>query len=140
MAPVLRLCRPLWQALSGTRSTMPRSSTSRPPTLFWRVYSDRDGRKIERILRAGGEPDCPVCAGEMRAEPGSRLCPSLILDATAYDLTCRACNRFWCIVKETHRSLQLIRMRRLAAAVRAEEPPRRSKPPSVSDFITAVQR
>jgi hypothetical protein len=76
----------------------------------------------------------------MHPDSESRLCPSLILDARACDLACPACRRFWCIVKETQRSLQLIRMRRLAAAVRTAEPPKRSKPPSVTDFITALQR
>jgi hypothetical protein len=119
---------------------MPRTSTSQSLDRPWRVYSDRDGRKIERVLRDGGEPRCPRCAGELRPESKSRLCPSLILDARACDLTCQECRRFWCIVQETQRSLQLIRMRRLAAAIEAVEPPKRSKPRSVTDFITALQR
>lgn len=119
---------------------MSRTDSSRESDRPWQIYSDRDGRKIERILRDGGEPRCPRCDGEMHPEPTSRLCPSLILDARACDLTCPACHRFWCIVQETQRSLQLIRMRRLAAAVSAAEPPKRPRPRSVTDFITALQR
>jgi hypothetical protein len=119
---------------------MPRTSTHRTSDPSWRVYSDRDGRKIERVLRDGGEPHCPKCGGELSTESGSRLCPSLILDARACDLTCSSCRRFWCVVRETQRSLQLIRMRRLAAAVKAAEPPKRSRPKTVTDFITALQR
>lgn len=47
----------------------------------------------------------------------------LPLDATGYDLDCRDCRRFWCIVRHTARSLRLIRMRRLVAAIRAVEHP-----------------
>lgn len=141
MAPVLRANFFLLpQVLSGTQSTMPSIAVPDAPVLSWRVYSDRDGRKIERTVRAGDKPRCPGCEAELRAESGSRLRPTLILDATAYDLTCRGCHRFWCIVRQTKRSLRLIRMRRLAAAVLAAEPPGRSKPPQVADFITALQR
>lgn len=118
---------------------MPRTNTSESSVLTWQIFSDRDGRKIERVVRNGGTPPCPCCDGDLMAEPQSRLSPSLILDATAYDLTCSSCQRFWCVVRETQRSLRLIRMRRLVAALKAGEPPRRSRPPSVADFITAVQ-
>lgn len=118
---------------------MPRTDTSASPSLPWQIYSDRDGRKIERTVRSGGAPLCPSCDGALRAEPQSRLSPPLILDATAYDLTCVPCQRFWCVVRETQRSLRLIRMRRLVAAIHADAPPRRLKPPSVAEFIAAVQ-
>ena len=141
MAPLLRLDVLFPAEINRTRRCfMARTSTPQTPDRPWRVFSDRDARKIERVLRDGGEPRCPRCEGEMLPESESRLCPSLILDARACDLTCPQCRRFLCIVKETQRSLQLIRMRRLAAAVSAAEPPKRSKPRSVTDFITALQR
>jgi hypothetical protein len=43
----------------------------------------------------------------------------LPLDARGYDLDCRECRRFFCVVRHTARSLRLVRMRRLVAAVRA---------------------
>lgn len=43
----------------------------------------------------------------------------LVLDAIGYDLECRSCRRFRPVIQHTDRSLRLLRMRRLAAAVRA---------------------
>ena len=118
---------------------MPRTDSSQSSVLTWQIFSDRDGRKIERAVRNGDAPPCPSCDGDLRAESKSRLSPSLILDATAYDLTCRSCERFWCLVRETQRSLRLIRMRRLVAAVKRDESPGRSRPPSIADFITTAR-
>lgn len=64
-------------------------------------------------------PACPCCRAALEARPGTRLRRSLPLDATGYDLECRACRRFRLVVHHTERSLRLLRMRRLAAAVRA---------------------
>lgn len=44
---------------------------------------------------------------------------SLVLDAVGYDLECRGCRRYRPVIEHTERSLRLLRMRRLAAAVRA---------------------
>jgi len=84
------------------------------------VYPSRDGHEIDLQLRAGGSPcRCPRCGEVLEARPGTRLARSLPLDATGYDLDCRACRRFWCVVRHTPRSLRLLRMRRLVAAIRA---------------------
>jgi hypothetical protein len=79
---------------------------------------------VEKALRQGERPLCPGCGDILEAEPGSRVSIHLVLDARAFDLACRACRRFWCCVQHTPRSLRLLRMRRLAAAVRAVELPR----------------
>jgi hypothetical protein len=57
----------------------------------------------------------------LEARPDTRFRRCLVLDATGYDLDCRGCRRFWCVVQHTPRSLRLIRMRRLVAAVRAAD-------------------
>src|SRR5687768_11330500 len=97
--------------------------TSNPPLRSgqksWRMYTARDGRKIERLAQTGQSPTCPCCGGSLEAQPNAFASPCVILDATAYDLVCRSCHRFWCLVKHTPRSMQLMRMRRLVAAVRA---------------------
>ena len=102
---------------------MNRISTSRAQRRAWRAFAPRDGRRIDAQLRAGSPPVCPCCDGLLESRPGTRLTVHLPLDATGYDLDCRGCRRFWCVVRHTARSLRLLRMRRLAAAVRAVEVP-----------------
>ena len=85
----------------------------------WRVFDPRDVRRIDQQLSLGEEPCCPGCGALLQARPETRLARQLPLDATGYDLECRACRRFRCVVRHTARSLRLMRMRRLAAAVRA---------------------
>lgn len=46
----------------------------------------------------------------------------LVLDAKGFDLDCRECRRFWAVIQHTPRSVRLLRMRRLVAAVRAVRP------------------
>lgn len=53
------------------------------------------------------------------AQPRTRLARQLPLDAKGQDLDCRGCRRFWCLVQHTARSIRLLRMRRLVAAVKA---------------------
>jgi hypothetical protein len=84
----------------------------------WRSFAARDGAEVERQLRAGLPPCCPWCGNTLEARPTSRLTRQLVLDARGIDLDCRDCRRFWCLVLQTPRSLRLLRMRRLAAAVR----------------------
>jgi|GEM_PF-527088 len=84
----------------------------------WRSFERRDGREIQRALRGGRPIACPCCDGVLEARPGTRYRECLVLDARGFDLDCRACRRFWCVVRHTPRSLRLIRMRRLVAAVR----------------------
>lgn len=84
----------------------------------WSVFSLRDGERIERAVRTGEAPVCPRCAHALVAQPESRFfSPHVILDATAHDLVCDGCRRIWCVVRHSARSLRLVRMRRLAAAV-----------------------
>jgi hypothetical protein len=60
-----------------------------------------------------------MCGVFLEARPTTRFRQVVVLDAVGYDLDCRECRRFWCVVHHTARSLRLIRMRRLVAAVRA---------------------
>lgn len=100
-------------------------SPNRRVGFSWRGFSSRDGREIEQQLSVGRVPCCPCCGEVLEARPGTRLTRSLPLDATGYDLDCRDCRRFWCVARHTARSLRLVRMRRLAAAIRAVDPPPR---------------
>jgi hypothetical protein len=85
----------------------------------WRSFGARDGREIERWIGMGEAPRCPGCGEVLEAQPTSRLARQIVLGARGFDLDCRDCRRFWCMVVHTPRSLRLMRMRRLAAAVRA---------------------
>ena len=87
----------------------------------WRVFNTRDGRRIDYRVRMGETPLCPCCGAVLEASHQSRLSRKLPLDAVAVDLDCRGCRRFWSIVQHTERSLQLVRMRRFVAALRAVE-------------------
>jgi hypothetical protein len=89
----------------------------------WRAFERRHGRWIEAQLRRGEPPCCPLCGALLEARPTTRFAHCLVLDAKGYDLDCRECRRFWCVVRHTPRSLRLLRMRRLAAAVRAAGAP-----------------
>jgi hypothetical protein len=55
----------------------------------------------------------------LETQPDSRLMRRMVLDARSFDLDCPSCHRYWCLVVHTPRSLQLLRMRRLAAAIGA---------------------
>jgi hypothetical protein len=101
---------------------MKSSSQPRGKPRSWKAFSTPEGERVDRDLRAGRSPCCPRCGEWLEAQPGSRLSPCLVLDATAYDLSCRGCRRFWCVVRHTARSVRLVRMRRFVAAVRAVEP------------------
>jgi hypothetical protein len=94
---------------------------AQPNRRTWRVFSVRDGRRIDASVRAGQPPLCPCCGGVLEAHRTSRLRGKLPLDAVALDLDCRGCRRFWSIVQHTERSLHLVRMRRFVAALRAVE-------------------
>jgi hypothetical protein len=60
-----------------------------------------------------------MCDAVLEARPTTRFRQALVLDAVGYDLDCRECRRFWCVARHTSRSIRLVRMRRLVAAVRA---------------------
>ncbi len=97
----------------------PATASPRRAPAAWRSFEIRDGREIDRQLRDGRDPCCPCCGELLEARPGTRMTRYLPLDATGFDLECRDCRRFRCVVRHTFRSLRLVRMRRLAAAVRA---------------------
>ncbi len=117
---------------------MSQTENRRRVRLTWRGFSWRDGRGIETQLSEGRCPCCPFCGDVLEARPGSRLTRSLPLDVRGYDLDCRECRRFWCVARHTARSLRLVRMRRLVAAVRAAGPGpgaaiRSGRPPPVPE-------
>jgi hypothetical protein len=101
---------------------MNRFDTSRRIAHTWRVFAPEAEFRIRGQLRSGRPPRCPDCRDLLEAQPDSRLCHELPLDARGYDLNCRGCRRFLCVVRHTRRSLRLVRMRRFAAAVRAVRP------------------
>ena len=103
---------------------MPMNAISAPrrATLRWRTYDERQIRRMDAQLRAGAYPCCPGCGGALQARPATRIARYLPLDASGFDLECRPCRRFRAMIKHTVRSLRLVRMRRLAAAVAASAP------------------
>jgi hypothetical protein len=103
---------------------MKRDETPPRGARSWRGFSTRDGGRIRRAVEAERKADCPRCGAPLEAESPSRASVELVLGATAYDLACRPCRRFWTVVRHTERSLRLLRMRRLAAAVGGVDLPR----------------
>lgn len=88
----------------------------------WSVYSLRDGERIERAVRNGGDPVCPKCSSPLETQPESHFfAPRTVLDETAHDLVCDECRRLWCVIQQTPRTRRLLGMRRLLAAVCAVE-------------------
>lgn len=85
----------------------------------WRGFDGRSADRIDSQMREGRRPCCPLCRELLEARPVTRMIRHLVLDASGYDLECRTCRRFRSVIKHTARSLRLVRMRRLAAAVRA---------------------
>jgi hypothetical protein len=94
-------------------------SSGRNRAYAWKSFDRRYGRHIEAELCGDGHPCCPYCGLCLEARPSTRCRGVLVLDATGFDLDCRACRRFWSVVRHTPRSLRLLRMRRFMAAVRA---------------------
>lgn len=107
---------------------MPRLATATAParrSAAWRAFDPRDSRQIDEQLRDGRRPCCPGCGALLEARPETRMQRYLVLDATGYDLECRPCRRFRSVVRHTERSMRLVRMRRLCAAVAASGAPAR---------------
>lgn len=99
----------------------------------WRAYSSHAAREIDRALYRAGLPACPGCGGTLSPRSASRA-GQLILDAVGYDLECGACYRFRSIVVHTRRSLRMLRMRRLVAAVKSVGNGRFPPPIRISRF------
>lgn len=112
--------------MNGTTHTQSRPARrARAP---WRAFEPRHTHQIDAQVQDGRTPCCPRCGDPLQAQPGTRMSRYLPLDAVGYDLECRGCRRFRCLVRHTVRSLRLVRMRRLVAAVRASgEPIRRGE-------------
>lgn len=110
--------------MNGTTRTQPRPA--RRPRATWRAFEPRHARQVDAQLQERRTPCCPCCGDPLAAHPTTRMSRYLPLDATGYDLECRGCRRFRCVVRHTLRSLRLVRMRRLVAAVRASGEPARS--------------
>lgn len=83
----------------------------------WTRFGWRDRSVIEARLDAGPTATCPRCGGPLEARPGTRLSAVLPGGVAGYDLDCRGCRHFHPRLFHSHRSLYLLRMRRLAAAV-----------------------
>jgi hypothetical protein len=92
-----------------------------PSQRTWRLFGERERHTIQRALQGGAPPCCPSCGVLLEARAQSRHAQRLPLGARGYDLDCRPCRRFWCVVRHNERSLRLLRMRRFVAAVRAVE-------------------
>jgi hypothetical protein len=86
-------------------------------TPLWRAFAASDCTAIDQGLARGERPCCPGCATTLEARPGTRMAAFLPDGVAGFDLECRWCRRFRCVVRRTGRAEQVQRMRRLAAAV-----------------------
>ncbi|HEX7048946.1 MAG TPA: hypothetical protein VF188_01940 [Longimicrobiales bacterium] len=86
----------------------------------WRQFSRRDRGAIHAQLLEGPGRGvrCPRCGRPLAAQPGTRFAAILPGDVAGFDLDCRACHQFHPCIRHTPRSLYLLRLHRLAAAVR----------------------
>ena len=89
----------------------------RPAARGWRRFRPPERERIERQLALRGEARCPRCGGVLVERPNTRLAAVLPTGARGLDLDCRGCRRFHARVRHTPRSLYLLRLQRLAAAV-----------------------
>ncbi len=85
----------------------------------WRSFLAAHGRQIDHQLRWGAPPSCPGCGAILEARSNTRVRAQLPLDACGYDLDCRGCRQFWAVVRHGPRSIRLVRMRRMVAAISA---------------------
>ena len=101
----------------GTNLSQDAPGQARRARRTWRAFEPRETRTIDGQIRHGEAPRCPCCGEILAARRETRMGRYLPLDATGYDLECRGCRRFRSIVRHTARSLRLVRMRRLVAAI-----------------------
>jgi hypothetical protein len=95
------------------------SEAESPSPPFWNSFSDSEGARIDRSLQRGEPTCCPPCGEILERGPEERLSPCLVLDVITLSLRCVRCRKEWTSVRQANCSLALLRMRRLAAAVRA---------------------
>lgn len=84
----------------------------------WRSFGRREARVVRAQLATDRDARCPRCSTPLEARPSTRLKAVLPDGADGYDLDCRQCRQFFPRVRHTDRSLYLLRMQRLAAAIR----------------------
>ncbi len=89
----------------------------RSPARTWRRFGRLDRVRIEEQLATGRLARCPCCGGVLVERRSTRLAAILPRGARGLDLDCRGCRRFHARVQHTPRSLYLLRIQRLAAAV-----------------------
>ncbi len=83
----------------------------------WRRFARRDRQSIEAQLASRGLARCPICGDPLVERSGTRLVAVLPTGVRGLDLDCRGCRRFHPRVQHTARSLYVLRLQRLAAAV-----------------------
>jgi hypothetical protein len=83
----------------------------------WRTYTRRDRDTIEAQMEKGHDPRCPLCETTLAMRDSSRMAALLPPHALGYDLECHPCRRYHSRVQLTSRSLHVLRLNRLAAAV-----------------------
>lgn len=90
----------------------------RPRCRTWTRFGWRDRSAIEAQIARGPGGWCPRCAQPLEARPTTRLAAILPGNVQGFDLDCRACHQFHPHLVHTPRSLYLLRLERLASAVR----------------------
>ncbi len=76
---------------------------------IWRAFPVREGRTIESHLTRPDGSRCPRCGEILEARPGRR----------AVILECRDCQRFHARSQQTPELLYVMRIQRLATAIRS---------------------
>ena len=83
----------------------------------WRSFTRRDRDVIKAHMESGREPACPICQTSLVTRDVTRMAALLPPHALGYDLECHPCRRDHSRVQLTSRSLHVLRLNRLAAAV-----------------------
>lgn len=83
----------------------------------WRRFNRQDRDRIELELARSGSARCPCCGAALVEQGSTRLAAVLPSGAQGSDVECRGCRRFHARIRHTPRSLYVLRLQRLAAAV-----------------------
>lgn len=84
----------------------------------WSQFGRADRLAIEAQLADGYTGHCPRCGSPLDARTTTRMAAVLPGNVAGVDLDCRACRLFHPRVAHTAHSIYLLRLHRLAAAVR----------------------